>query len=168
MPADSLVTAIDLNSPGRYLHWSIFTVSLANLILIVVMVVIFGVALLLPFPRAKEEPPEVEHDTEVLAESPGGRVGNDDPVTRRMWTARLRRRAVATLPPDKLLPDRQPAYVASWIHIFGVASLAALGVAIVSGSPSPLGVSTGGTRTRSVTSSTVSTSGAWSCSWPCW
>ena len=38
---------INLDQPGTYLHWSIFTVSLANLVLIAVMVVIFGVALLL-------------------------------------------------------------------------------------------------------------------------
>ena len=50
-----------------------------------------------------------------------------------MWTSRLRRRALRLLPPGKLLPDRQPAYVASWVYVFGVASLAALGVAIVSG-----------------------------------
>jgi quinol-cytochrome oxidoreductase complex cytochrome b subunit len=51
----------------------------------------------------------------------------------RMWTARLRRRAVDALPPEKLLPDRQPAYVASWIYIFGVLTLAALIVVLVSG-----------------------------------
>src|SRR5215469_7548654 len=42
--------AVDLNSPGSYLNWSIFTVSVANLVLIAVMVAIFGAALLLPFP----------------------------------------------------------------------------------------------------------------------
>src|SRR5205823_6221330 len=51
----------------------------------------------------------------------------------RMWTARLRRRAVAALPPERLLPDRQPAYVASWIYVFGVLTLAALLVVLVSG-----------------------------------
>jgi quinol---cytochrome c reductase cytochrome b subunit, bacillus type len=51
----------------------------------------------------------------------------------RMWTARLRRRAVAELPPDRLLPDRQPAYVASWIYVFGVLTLAALLVVLVTG-----------------------------------
>jgi ubiquinol-cytochrome c reductase cytochrome b subunit len=51
----------------------------------------------------------------------------------RMWTARLRRRAVAALPPDRLLPDRQPVYVASWIYVFGVLSLAALLVVLASG-----------------------------------
>jgi quinol-cytochrome oxidoreductase complex cytochrome b subunit len=50
-----------------------------------------------------------------------------------MWTARLRRRAVAALPPAQLLPDRQPAYVASWIYVFGVLTLAALVVVLVSG-----------------------------------
>ena len=49
--------AINLNQPGSYLHWSIFTVSVANLVLIAVMVVIFGAALLLPFPgRHRAEP----------------------------------------------------------------------------------------------------------------
>ena len=42
---------INLDQPGTYLHWSIFTVSLANLVLIAVMVVIFGLALILPFPK---------------------------------------------------------------------------------------------------------------------
>ena len=41
----------NLDSPGRYLHWSIFIVSEANLVLIAVMVVIFGAALLDPLPR---------------------------------------------------------------------------------------------------------------------
>jgi hypothetical protein len=56
-----------------------------------------------------------------------------------MWTARVRRRALTSLPPGKLLPDRQPAYVASWAYVFGVAALAALGVVIVSGFALALG-----------------------------
>src|SRR5579863_5182284 len=42
--------AVDLNAPGGYLNWSIFTISEANLVLIAVMVAIFGIALLAPFP----------------------------------------------------------------------------------------------------------------------
>jgi ubiquinol-cytochrome c reductase cytochrome b subunit len=51
----------------------------------------------------------------------------------RQWTTRLRKRAVAALPPDKLLPDTQPVYVASWIYVFGVTTLAALGMVIGTG-----------------------------------
>jgi ubiquinol-cytochrome c reductase cytochrome b subunit len=40
------------------------------------------------------------------------------------WTGGLRRRLVGKLPPEKLLPDSQPAYVSSWIYVFGVLSLA--------------------------------------------
>jgi cytochrome b/b6/petB-like protein len=132
--------AIDLNQPGGFVHWSIFTISVANLLLIAVTVVIFGAALLLPFPRA--------HGAEPGRATAAGPA--DDPLvadtaasaskdTSRMWTARVRRRAVRSLPPDKLLPDSQPAYVASWIYVFGVASIAALGIAIVSGFAIALG-----------------------------
>ena len=51
----------------------------------------------------------------------------------RSWTVRLRSRLSRTVPPGQLLPDRQPAYVRSWIYVFGVASLAALVYVIVSG-----------------------------------
>jgi Cytochrome b(N-terminal)/b6/petB len=49
------------------------------------------------------------------------------------WTGRLRDRIFGALPPDKLLPEEQPEYVASWIYVFGVATLAALLVVIGSG-----------------------------------
>jgi ubiquinol-cytochrome c reductase cytochrome b subunit len=55
------------------------------------------------------------------------------PADATMWTARLRRRVLKALPPDRLLPDRQPAYVDSWIYVFGVATVAALVVVIVTG-----------------------------------
>ena len=55
------------------------------------------------------------------------------PAAPRSWTAHLRNRAVAALPPDQLLPDTQPAYVASWIYVFGVLTLAAFIVVLVSG-----------------------------------
>jgi hypothetical protein len=50
------------------------------------------------------------------------------------WTGRVRESAVGVLPPEKLLPDEQPLYVASWIYVFGVASIASLFVIIASGS----------------------------------
>ena len=103
--------AINLNQPGSFLHWSIFTVSVANLVLIAVMVIIFGAALLLPFPRGPREEPAAAADSGTDA---AGTLAADD-GTAGMWTARVRRRALKSLPPGKLLPDTQPAYVASWI-----------------------------------------------------
>lgn len=49
------------------------------------------------------------------------------------WTARLRARLARTVPPGQALPDRQPTYVSSWIYVFGVLTLAALLVVLVSG-----------------------------------
>jgi len=135
--------AIDLNSPGSYVNWSIFTVSVANLVLIAVMVVIFGAALLLPFPgrRQGSSHASAAADGTAAAEAvdapPDPNLGDD--ADSRMWTSRMRRGVLRILPPIKLLPDRQPAYVASWVYVFGVASLAAFGVAIVSGLAIALG-----------------------------
>jgi hypothetical protein len=52
----------------------------------------------------------------------------------KSWTVRVREAGVEALPPERLLPDGQPTYVASWIYVFGVASIAALVVIITSGS----------------------------------
>jgi ubiquinol-cytochrome c reductase cytochrome b subunit len=49
------------------------------------------------------------------------------------WTVRLRARLGRTVPAGQILPDRQPAYVQSWIYVFGVATLAALVYVIASG-----------------------------------
>src|SRR5580704_16770356 len=134
--------AINMNQPSTLLHWSIFDVTVANLVLIAVMVVIFGAALLLPFPRGHREEPAPVTDLATGGGTGNGTAPVSDPAdaaTAGMWTARVRRRALKVLPPGKLLPDRQPAYVASWIYVFGVGSLAAFGVAIVSGFALALG-----------------------------
>src|SRR5580692_8460752 len=122
--------AIDLNQPGSYLTWNVFTISVANLVLIAVMVAIFGAALLLPFPRGRGGDADVPDPTPDAGIAPGD---------ERMWTARARTLGLRTLPPHKLLPDSQPAYVASWVYVFGVGSLAALAVVIVSGFAIALG-----------------------------
>jgi hypothetical protein len=144
--APSLAALGNLNSPGRYLHWSIFIVSEANLVLIAVMVLIFGAALVIPFSgrdgKARKPGPGDGTDDDAPALSRNAdrtTVDPGDEADAAMWTARVRRRALHLLPPGKLLPDRQPAYVASWVYVFGVATLAALGVAIVSGFAIALG-----------------------------
>jgi hypothetical protein len=145
-----LAAVVNLDSPGQYLHWSIFTVSVANLVLIAVMVVIFGAALLVPFPGHADRNQTVERG-DTAADDPDGlasatrsepaSAASDlgDDADAAMWTARLRRSVLRLLPPGKLLPDRQPAYVNSWIYVFGVASLATLGLVIVSGTAIAIG-----------------------------
>jgi ubiquinol-cytochrome c reductase cytochrome b subunit len=55
------------------------------------------------------------------------------PAASPGWTGRLRARAVRDFPPEQLLPEKQPVYVASWIYVFGVLTLAAFVVVLVSG-----------------------------------
>lgn len=52
---------------------------------------------------------------------------------KKPWTAKLREDWQNNLPIEKLLPDTQPAYVASWIYVFGVLTIAALGAILISG-----------------------------------
>jgi quinol-cytochrome oxidoreductase complex cytochrome b subunit len=49
------------------------------------------------------------------------------------WTVRLRNRLSHLVPPGEALPDRQPVYVSSWIYVFGVLTLAALFVVLLTG-----------------------------------
>lgn len=67
--------------------------------------------------------------TEVRAAGPDG----------TNWTTWLRTRIARTVPPGQALPDRQPTYVASWIYVFGVTTVAALLVVLASGAWLALG-----------------------------
>jgi hypothetical protein len=42
---------ISLNGPGRYVHWGFIQISVANLVVIALIVVVFVAAVLVPFPR---------------------------------------------------------------------------------------------------------------------
>ena len=44
---------INLNHPGHYVHWGVIQISVANLVVIGLMIVIFVAALLLPFPKGR-------------------------------------------------------------------------------------------------------------------
>src|SRR5215472_9441138 len=127
--------AINLNQPHAPLTWSFITITLANLIVVAIMMVIFGAALLLKFPHSKQHDNAVVSAVEDLAMASAAA----EPQDADSWTAKVRTKAVGVLPPKKLLPDRQPAYVASWIYTFGVASLVALGIVIASGIALALG-----------------------------
>ncbi len=49
-----LASPVNLNHPGRYLHWGAIQISYANLLVIAVMLVLFALALILPFPKARD------------------------------------------------------------------------------------------------------------------
>jgi hypothetical protein len=48
---------VDLNHPGHVISWGVVQISLANLIVILAMLVVFALALLLPFPKDKSGAP---------------------------------------------------------------------------------------------------------------
>ena len=68
-----------------------------------------------------------------------GRPAPSPPGRHPTWTARLRGRIAGAVPPGQALPDRQPAYVASWVYVFCVATLAALVVVLLSGGALAIG-----------------------------
>ena len=43
-----------MDSPAGYFHWGFILISLPNLLVIAGMVVLFAVALIVPFPHGKE------------------------------------------------------------------------------------------------------------------
>jgi quinol-cytochrome oxidoreductase complex cytochrome b subunit len=49
------------------------------------------------------------------------------------WTRAVQQRLARGLPIERLLPDRQPVYVGSWVYVFGVITIAALVWVIASG-----------------------------------
>jgi hypothetical protein len=50
----TLAAPIDLNHPGRYVHWGVIQLSVANLVVIGLMVLVFLAAVLLPFPKGRD------------------------------------------------------------------------------------------------------------------
>ncbi len=45
-----LAAIFNLNHPARTVHWDFFSMSVANIVVIVVMLIVFALAITLPFP----------------------------------------------------------------------------------------------------------------------
>lgn len=46
----------ELNEPASYLHWHFFQMSVANFVVILLMIAVFIAAIALPFPKRRREP----------------------------------------------------------------------------------------------------------------
>ncbi len=48
---NTLAALVHLGGTGKYISWGVIQISLANLIIIAVMIVLFAAAIILPFPK---------------------------------------------------------------------------------------------------------------------
>jgi cytochrome b/b6/petB-like protein len=122
-----------MDQPAPYVHWGFILISVPNLVLIGVMLLLFVLALVLPFPWHRStagSSPEAPAPAAVTDEPPP--VG-DESVLARSWTRRVRLVVNHRRPLTELLPERQPYYVGSWVYVFGVVAIAALAWVVVSG-----------------------------------
>lgn len=53
-PAALLAAPVNLDHPGHYLHLGVVQISVANLVVILLMIAVFVAALLIPFPKGRE------------------------------------------------------------------------------------------------------------------
>ena len=53
-----------LSKPAYFLHWGVVQISLANFLVVVAMIVVFVLALVLPFPHGRQEAQEQRDDDE--------------------------------------------------------------------------------------------------------
>jgi ubiquinol-cytochrome c reductase cytochrome b subunit len=107
-----------MESPATYLNLWFISISVPNLLVILAMIGAFVAALLLPFPRHRTLPEATKPEAVVSQAETTPDVDN--------WTSKVRRLLTRTWPWHQLLPDRQPAFVASWMYLFGVGAIAAL------------------------------------------
>jgi hypothetical protein len=48
-----MAAVFNLNHPAHYVHWHFFQMSVSNIIVIALILIVFVLAIVLPFPRAK-------------------------------------------------------------------------------------------------------------------
>jgi hypothetical protein len=51
--ATLLGALVNLNGNGHYIHWGFIQISVANFVVILLMIAVFILAILLPFPKRK-------------------------------------------------------------------------------------------------------------------
>lgn len=51
-----LAAPVDLGGTGYYIHWGVLQISAANAVVVVLMLIVFALALLLPFPGGRKRP----------------------------------------------------------------------------------------------------------------
>jgi hypothetical protein len=54
MSAASWLAGPNLNGTGSYIHWGVIQISVANLVVILVMIALFVAAILVPFPKGRD------------------------------------------------------------------------------------------------------------------
>jgi len=55
MTALNAVSAASSSGAGNYLHWGVIQVSVTNALIIAAMVVVFVLAIVIPFPRRRSD-----------------------------------------------------------------------------------------------------------------
>ena len=50
-----LGSLINLNTPAHYVHWDFFKMSVANVTVILLMIAVFVIVILLPFPTRERD-----------------------------------------------------------------------------------------------------------------
>jgi quinol-cytochrome oxidoreductase complex cytochrome b subunit len=117
---------VDLNGQQRVLEWGWFHITVANLVVVGLLVLVFALAVALPFPKGI--PAKIGPSAPVPAA-----------VAERGWTDAIRRWIKRRLPWEKLLPSAEPTYVRSWTYYFGVGTLSSLAIIVISGTTIAIG-----------------------------
>jgi hypothetical protein len=128
-----------METPATYVHFWFILISVPNLLIIGGMILLFVLALVLPFPRHRSGPtPDATASpsdatppagTAAVPPGPAGETGGPG----GNWTAGVRDGISRHWPWRQLLPDKQPRYVSSWVYMFGVGAIAALVWIVISG-----------------------------------
>src|SRR4029077_14185662 len=77
--------------------------------------------------------PAMTDDSAPVATDPSAPVAQPVVDDATAWTASVGRRVEKTLPITELLPTKQPAYIGSWVYVFGVVTIAAMFWVVLSG-----------------------------------